>query len=273
MVTITVVNQKGGVCKTTLCRNLGYLLATQYHKRVLLIDLDSSGNLSYFFGFPTGSKVECGASKVIANVDLDPMTAIEETRVEGLFLLSGSESLGRTEREISSDTAKPQQGRLRFQLNKVQSQFDYCLIDCPPTVSDSVLVYNALVSSDQVLIPCVATHDSVHGVGKVVSMVSDVNQWWNDRLTIRGVVFCRIGRKTLDRELVKLRLPVPRFRTYIRESSAVAEYSREMNVTFHEYNAAAPGSRDMDNLAAELIGAEFPYPEELPEELDEFMGA
>lgn len=271
MITVTIVNQKGGVCKTTLCRNLGYLLASQYKKRVLLIDLDSSGNLSYFFGLRPAAEETCGASTVILDMDYDPSNAILQTRVEGLDLIPGNESLGRTQRDIQNDVSTPQQSRLKYQLSKIREQFDYCFIDCPPTVSDSLLVFNALVASDQVMIPCPASYDAIDGVGKVMSMVSEVNRWWNDRLTIRGVVFCRIGRMTIDKELIKQPLPVPRFRTYIRESRALAEYSRAGSISFHEYDASAPGAHDMDNLAAEFVGAEYPHPEDLPEELGDFM--
>ena len=271
MITASVVNQKGGVCKTTLCRNLGDILATRYGKKVLLVDLDSSGNLSYFFGLNTGKSEKCGAAQVIWDINLDPNEHIVSTRLDNLFLLPGGEYLGDVEMNILADTSKPQQVRLRHQLKKVQNQFDYCLIDCPPTVARSVIVYNALTASDHVIIPCTATYDSIRGIGKIIEMTNDTNEWWNDKVTIRGVVYCRVGRKNLDRELLKQKLPVPRFRTYIHECSALAEYSRANNITFREHSPSASGTHDMENLAAELIGQAFPYPEELPDELDDFI--
>jgi len=271
MTTVTVVNQKGGVCKTTLCRNLGYLLASKYGKRVLLIDLDSSGNLSSFFGFETTDDVVCGAAKIISNLDMDPHEGICDTRVQNLKIITGSEYLGRTERDVKSDNSSPQQKRLQYQLNKIKDEFDYCLVDCPPTVSDSILVYNSLVASDQVIIPCVPSKDSVQGVSKVQDMVEGVNRWFNDRLTIRGVVFFRIGHKTIDKDLVRQKLPVPRFRAYVRECGALAEYSLLQGKVFCEYQESSSGSKDMANLAAEFVGAKFPYPDELQEELDDYI--
>lgn len=270
MITATVVNQKGGVCKTTLCQNIGPLLAGRYHKRVLLIDLDSSGNLSNFFGARPDPDNEFGAAKVLNDIDSSPEENIVETRFKGLFLMPGNQMLGTTERNIKADDMTPQQNRLRMQLEKLQDKFDYCFIDCPPTVNNSVIVINALASSDDVLIPCTPNMNSIDGVGAIVDMVAKVKRFYNPNISVRGVVFCRITRKTLDRELLKQQLAVPRFRTYIRDGQAVAEYSLAEGQTFTESDPKAKATHDMENLAAEYLGVDYPYPEELPDALSDF---
>ncbi len=267
----TIVNQKGGVCKTTICRNIGYLLAAKYGKKVLLIDLDSSGNLSNFFGLRRPSNDDAGASRVLLDLNSDPADYVEKTRIKNLYLMPGNDTLGRTEKEIKSDDLLPQQNRLKLQLKKISNQFDYCFIDCPPTVTNAILVINALACSDEVLIPCPANMDAIDGVNHIINMVNTIQQYYNDQLTIRGVIFSRISRKNIDRQLLNQQLAIPRFRTYIRESSALAEYSRAANLMFDEYDASAKGSHDMANLAAEYLGMEYPYPEELPSELNEFL--
>ncbi|MBQ9459492.1 MAG: ParA family protein [Oscillospiraceae bacterium] len=267
----TIVNQKGGVCKTTICRNLGYLLAEQYNKKVLLIDLDSSGNLSNFFSLRRPSGDDTGASRVLLDLQSNPAEYIFETRIKNLFLMPGNESLGKTEKDIKSDDLLPQQNRLKLQLKKIDNQFDYCFIDCPPTVTNAILVINALACSDEVLIPCPANMDAIDGVNHIINMVNTIQQYYNDHLTIRGVIFSRISRKNIDRQLLNMPLAIPRFRTYIRESSALAEYSRANYQMFREYDAEAKGSHDMDNLAAEYLGVEFPHPEDLPSELGDFL--
>lgn len=267
----TIVNQKGGVCKTTICRNLGYLLASKYDKKVLLIDLDSSGNLSNFFELRRPSNDDAGASRVLLDLESNPADYVQETRVKNLYLMPGNESLGKTEKDIKSDDLLPQQNRLKLQLKKIGDQFDYCFIDCPPTVTNAILVINALACSDEVLIPCPANMDAIDGVNHIINMVNTIQQYYNDHLTIRGVIFSRISRKNIDRQLLNQQLAIPRFRTYIRESSALAEYSRAANLMFHEYDPDAKGSHDMANLAAEYLGEPYPYPDDLPSELSEFL--
>lgn len=267
----TIVNQKGGVCKTTICRNLGYLLAKKYGKKVLLIDLDSSGNLSNFFGLRRPSNDDSGSSRVLLDLESNPADYVVETRIKGLYLLPGNESLGKTEKDIKSDDLLPQQNRLKIQLKKISSQFDYCFIDCPPTVTNAILVINALACSDEVLIPCPANMDAIDGVNHIINMVNTIQQYYNDHLTIRGVIFTRISRKTIDKKLITQKLAIPRFRTHIRESSALAEYSRAASLMFEEYDEASKGTHDMANLAAEYLGEEFPYPEDLPSELNEYL--
>ena len=270
MLTATIVNQKGGVCKTTICQNLGPLLATKYHKRVLLIDLDSSGNLSNFFGVRPAPDNELGAARVLNDIDCAPTENIVPTRFEGVFVMPGNQTLGVTERNIKSDDFTPQQYRLKMQLEKVQKDYDYCFIDCPPTVNNSVIVINALSCSDDVIIPCTPNMNSMDGVGAIADMVNKARRFYNPSLAIRGVVFCRITRKTLDKMLLQQQLAVPRFRTYIREGTGVAEYSLAESLTFVESDPRSKATHDMENFAAEYLGEAFPYPDELPPELKQF---
>lgn len=271
MITATIVNQKGGVCKTTICRNLGYLLAAKYHKKTLLIDLDSSGNLSNFFKLRPEGQICKGAAKILTDLDASPEENIVETRIPGLYLLPGNQALGAAEKDIKSDDLTPQQYRLKLQLQKIDKSFDYCLIDCPPTVTNSIIVINGLVSSDDVIIPCPANIDSLDGASAIVSMVNTIRKYYNSKINLRGIVFCRISRKTIDRNLLEEQLSIPRFRSYIRESSALAEYSLMEGKSFTEYDPKAKGTHDMENFAAEYVGVDFPYPEDLPKGLSEYM--
>lgn len=271
MITATVVNQKGGVGKTTICQNLGYLLSTEYGKKVLLIDLDSSANLTTIFEVTSNRDRMFGAPSVIVDEDADPAKNILPTKYPNLYIMPGSEALARVEDKIRTDIDAPQQTRLASQLNKVSNDYDFCLIDCPPSVQGSVLVINALACSDDVIIPCSPNFDGIGGVAKVAEIAGKVRKNFNPKLSIRGVVYTMIRpRMTFDRQLLEMKLQVPRFRTYIRFSDGVATYSRANFVAYHEYNAKSSGSIDMDNLAAEYIGAEYPHPEALPDPLPEY---
>ncbi len=276
MKTVTILNQKGGVAKTTICRNLGALLAQKYNKKVLLIDLDSSGNLSNFFGLRMRSGDERGAAAVVADPDADPAAYIVQTRIEGLYLLPGNDMLGKVETEIKRDNMLPQQFLLKNQLEIVSEAFDYCLIDTPPTVDNSILVINALCCSDEVIIPCLSNVDSVDGVAHIVVMINKVQRFWNQKLTLRGVLFNKIAnRRNIDKDILAQsgKMGVPRFRVYIRESIALAENSRAENKTFSEYDRRAreKATRDMENLAAEFVGANYPYPDDVPELPGEYL--
>lgn len=276
MFTTTIVNQKGGVCKTTVCRNLGALLAQKYHKRVLLIDLDSSGNLSNFFERRMPSGDDRGVAAVITNPDANPADYIVPTRIDGLYILPGNDTLGKAEKEIKNDDMLPQQHLLRLQLEKISDEFDYCLIDCPPSVDNSILVINALSCCDDVIIPCLSNIDSVDGVAHIMVMVQKAQRFWNNKLAIRGILFNKImTRRNIDKDILVQShlLGAPRFRVFIREATALAENSRAENKTFGEFDKRAKerATRDMENLAAEYLGVEYPYPEEVTELESEYL--
>ena len=274
MITATIVNRKGGVCKTTVCRNLGYLLATRYDKRVLLVDLDSSGNLSDFFDARRPMNDPTGAAAVIADMDAEPSKHIVPTRFDNLYILPGNESLGKAELQIKLDDFNPQQFHLRTQLAKIDENFDYCLIDCPPTVSSAVLVVNAMACSNDVIIPCTADMDAIDGVRSMVPKVETVKNY-NSKLSIRGVVFCRIGNRTVDRQLVANHPfnGVPCFSTFIHESTSLVERSRFEKKMLREKDPRAKEkvTRDFENFAAEYVGVEFPYPSDVQTSVSEYM--
>ena len=274
MITATIVNRKGGVCKTTVCRNLGYLLASKYGKRVLLVDLDSSGNLSDFFNVRRHVTDDTGAAAIVANMDEDPTKHIAETRIENLYVLPGNSTLGKAEVAIKLDDFNPQQFRLKNQLVKIENNFDYCLIDCPPTVSNAILVVNALACSNDVIIPCTADKDAIDGTWSMIPNIETV-KGYNDKLAIRGIVLCRIGNRSIDKQLVQ-DFPfqgVPRFRTYIRESINAVERSRFEGKLLREWDPKCKekATRDFENLAAEYVGAEFPYPDDVVAAIADFM--
>ena len=274
MITATIVNRKGGVCKTTICRHLGYLLASKYGKRVLLVDLDSSGNLSDFFKVRRHVSDNTGAAAILSDTNESPSNHIIGTRIENLYILPGNDTLGKTEVLIKLDDFNPQQFRLKNQLTKIESNFDYCLIDCPPTVSNAILVVNALACSNDVIIPCTADMDAIDGTRSMIPNIYTV-QGYNDKLSIRGVILCRIGNRSIDKQLVQeYPFPgVPRFRTCIRESINAVERSRFEGKLLREWDPKGKekATRDFENLAAEYLGLDFPYPEDIISPITDFM--
>lgn len=270
MIVATVVNAKGGVGKTTITGNLGYLLATQYGKKVLLIDLDSAANLSSFMDIQLAPNDKAGLTSVLSDTDNDIKEHIFKTRIENLDIIPCNQTLAAAEDRIRADIICPQQTRLMKQLDKVSSEYDYCIIDSTPSIGDSIRVINALTCCDDVIIPCTPEADAISGMGKVVDMITKVKQNINPKLNIRGVVYTKVANMAFDRSVLDLKLQIPRFRTYIRECKKVAKESRATGLTFKEYDPKAKGTFDMDNFAAEYIGAKFPHPDYLPKELPLF---
>jgi chromosome partitioning protein len=263
---------KGGVCKTTTTRNMGYILATVYNKKVLLIDLDSSGNLSSAFDVKpaedpiTKKPVDTiGSSCILVDKDANPLDHIKETRVPNLYVMPGDKTLGAAEVAIKLDVSYPQQFRLSQQLKKINDQFDYCLIDCPPTIENSITVINALQACDNVLIPTTPNADALNGIYSVKSMVDTVSDF-NPKIMIRGALLCRVARNAYCRALVNDSIientyGIPCFNTFIRES-VKAEYSLLNGRVFCEEDKHSKPALDYDNFTAEFLGEPLPHPNE-----------
>ena len=174
---IAIINHKGGTGKTTTTVNLGAAL-TKKGKKVLLVDLDPQGSLTYHLGIK-------GPSFNIANVMLKEakMSDIMHER-EGMMIATANSALSDAELTIAHA-----QGRERFLANalaEVHDQFDFILIDCPP--SRSILTINALVASSKVIIPVKLEILSLEGVKLVSNTIEQVKAVFNPSLQIIGVL-------------------------------------------------------------------------------------
>lgn len=247
---ITIVNKKGGVAKTTTARNMATVLAETYGKKVLLIDLDSSGNLSDSFHCRPDDGCLTGVSAILRDKNEDPNEHIYETGVEGVHIMPSNDTLKSTETAIRLDTVSPQQFKLMAQLKKVDADYDYCIMDCPP--SEDIVVINALATSSEVIIPTTVNQDSMSAIIKICKTVSEV-QDYNPMLSIRGVLMTRIRSNNVDREGLSIDFGVPKFKTYIRNAIDV-ERSRFQCQSIREYRADCPAALDYDNFVAEYLG-------------------
>jgi chromosome partitioning protein len=178
--TISVVNQKGGVGKTTTVASLGAALAEK-GQRVLLVDLDPQGGLTFSLGIdPEDVDVTVG-DVLLGTHRADDAIVVTE---DGLHLLPSNITVTQAEEGLVSRTGREQ--RLRVALDKVSDQYDWILIDCPPTLG--VLTIGALSASDEVLIPLQAETLAHRGVGQLLETIEDVKAYINSGLTIRGVL-------------------------------------------------------------------------------------
>ncbi|HUS20431.1 MAG TPA: ParA family protein, partial [Aeromicrobium sp.] len=178
--TIAVVNQKGGVGKTTTVASLGAALAEK-GQRVLLVDLDPQGGLTFSVGIdPEDIDITVG-EVLLGKAAPDDAIVITD---DGMHLLPSNITVTQAEETLVSRTGREQ--RLRVALDKVAADYDWILVDCPPTLG--VMTVGALSAAQQVLIPLQAETLSHRGVGQLLDTIHDVRQFINSSLEIMGVL-------------------------------------------------------------------------------------
>lgn len=198
MKTIAGLNNKGGVGKTATIAAVSHMIAAVFKKRVIMVDMDPQGNLSQLFGFTGSDKqyslkeaiegaiypVENTVEDILKDSKKNVHDCIYETDFEGLDIIPAYLTLTNVERELVGDSITPQQVRLQLQLEKIQEEYDYCFIDCGPSVS--LLTMNALYASDEVLIPSKCDKDSRDGVANVIHLVDTILTFnWNGNLKLK----------------------------------------------------------------------------------------
>lgn len=255
---IAVINQKGGVGKTTTTANLGAALANN-GLRVLLIDLDPQGHLTLHFG----AELRDGQPSVYDL--LTTATPIGDVLVkvrDRVTLVPADIDLAGAEVELISVTGR--EVILREALAPIEHEHDIMLIDCPPSLG--ILTVNALVASTEVLIPLQAHFFALQGLSKLLDTVTLVRQRINPQLHVGGVVLCmyesatRLAGEVVD-DLVKF-LDASRgtacawadarvYQTSIRRNIKLAE-SCSFGQTVFDYAPRSHGAIDYARLAAEL---------------------
>lgn len=184
MRTTSIINLKGGVGKTITSVNLAYQLC-QRGNRVLVIDCDKQGNTSRFFkayGYDNNSLAEILTGEAIITE-----TAIRYCVTENdkglLDVIPANMNLLSAHREIALNIPRPQQTtRLKMALDEVRDYYDYCIIDCAPDINISVI--NALVASDDVIIPTTIDEFSLDGINEIMQQVRDTQKYYPQLLFI-----------------------------------------------------------------------------------------
>ena len=178
--TLAVANQKGGVAKTTTVASLGAGLV-ELKQRVLLVDLDPQGCLTFSLGIdPEDLDITVAEVLLGYNKASDAIVVTDD----GMHLLPANISLTQAEENLVNRTGREQ--RLRVALDTVAADYDWILIDCPPTLG--VLTVGALSASNKVLIPLQAETLSHRGVGQLLDTIHDVRRFINSKLEIVGVL-------------------------------------------------------------------------------------
>lgn len=260
MRTISVMNQKGGVGKTTTTANLGMALA-RAGSSVLLIDLDPQAHLSLHFGVELD---DTQLSVYDLLVSHKPVTEVLHQVHPNVALLPADINLAGAEVELVSVTGR--EVILREALAPVLGRYDYVLIDCPPSLG--VLTVNALVATNEVLIPLQAHFLALQGLSRLLDTVTIVRQRINPSLKVGGIVLClhesttRLAGEVVD-DLTKFLVStrgenVPwtdakLYKTCIRRNIKLAE-SSSFGQTVFDYAPKSNGAIDYQRLAEEMMG-------------------
>ena len=193
---ISVANQKGGVGKTTTTVNLSTILAKK-GKKVLLIDTDPQGNATS--GLGVSKDVELSVYDILIG-DTEFDETLQETAVKNLKVCPSNISLAGAEVQLVSMMSREQ--RLKTKLDKIKDQYDYILIDCPPSLG--LVTLNAFTASDSVLIPVQCEYFALEGLGQLLNTVNLVKKHLNKNLEIEGALLTMFDARTnLSNQVVK----------------------------------------------------------------------
>jgi chromosome partitioning protein len=249
---IIVLNQKGGVGKTTTVANLGACL-TELGKTVLLVDVDPQANLSIHFGV----EMERGEPSLYTFLrgEHNLRQVVRRTPVKRLGLIPSNVDLAGLAVELAS--APDRLLKLRTALEQVPDGFDYILMDSPPSLG--LLTINAMVAADEVFIPLQTEFFALQGVGKLLKTVKLVQANANRNLVISGVIPCMYDSRTcLANEIladIRSHFGSRVFETIIRKNIRLAE-APGFGVPIVQYDEECNGARDYRALAREVVAAE-----------------
>ncbi|MEI7478651.1 MAG: ParA family protein [bacterium] len=250
---IAIVNQKGGSGKTTTSINLAATLAAS-GRRVLLVDLDPQFSATQWMDI---SNVGRGVFDLLADPEMTPtQSLIRSTSCENVSIIPSSPWLVGAEKALAGQPGAEQ--CLREKLDELtDKEFDYVLIDCPPTLG--VLTVNALNAARELLVPVECHVMGLHGLAQLMKTVDLVKKRLNPHLRICGIVACRVDRRTRHGkevvEILRERFATETFKTEIRENVRLAECPSQ-GVPITVYAPTSPGAEDFRSLAKELISQE-----------------
>jgi len=186
---ISIANQKGGVGKTTTSVNLGACLA-HIGKKVLLVDIDPQGNATSGMGVEKADVNQCVYNVLVEDVDVKQV--ILPTSEENFDIIPATIQLAGAEIELVPTISR--EVRLKRALDTVKNQYDYILIDCPPSLG--LLTLNSLTASDSIIIPVQCEYYALEGLSQLLSTVRLVQKHLNKNLAIEGVLLTMLDART-----------------------------------------------------------------------------
>ncbi|WP_032139274.1 ParA family protein [Rickettsia tamurae] len=196
MKVIAIVNQKGGVAKTTTTVNLATAFAA-VNKKILVIDLDPQGNSSTGFGISQQQRKNT-IYQVLTNL-IELKDAIISTDIPNLEIITSNTNLSAAELDLTE--LKDREYILMKLLEEIKILYDYIIIDCPPSLN--LLTVNALVASDEVLIPMQCDFYSLEGLSHLLKTIEIIEKKLNPKIKIAGILFTMYDKRNRLTEQVE----------------------------------------------------------------------
>ena len=252
MRTISIINQKGGIAKTSTASALGSGLS-RAGKKVILIDLDAQCNLSYIYK---------AVNKPITALEVLTHTATAQEALLPIdghsYIIPASQTLAGADFMLT-ETGK--EYRLREALQPLQEEADFCIIDTPPSLG--IVTINALTASDSVIIPTSADVLPLQGIGALSQTIEAVKKYCNPNLSIEGILLTRYSNRTrLSRDIVQMvddiahNMSTKIFHTPIRECIAIRE-AQAMQQTIYEYAPESNAVKDYEQLTMQILNLDI----------------
>lgn len=239
--TISIVNHKGGVGKTTSVSSLGVALA-RMGKRVLLVDLDAQGNLTDTLTQTPGDRSIYDSLRTLETL---PVVNIRE----GLDLCPSSIDLVSMDLELADK--KEREYRLSRLLRGLN--YDFILLDCPPSLG--LLTINALTASTKVIIPLTPEALPAKGLGTLLDIIERTRETLNPGLSLGGILITRYNRRKINRlveETLRETFGDSVFKTKIRENVDISESPLQCK-DIYSYSPDSIGAKDYESLALEVV--------------------
>lgn len=246
---IAIINQKGGVGKSTTAINLSAALGER-NKKVLLIDLDPQGNATSGLGVEKSQVHQCIYDVLLNDVPIGDV--VIKNVCQGLDLVPATINLAGAEVELVSEMAR--ENRLKDSVDFLRGGYDYIFIDCPPSLG--LLTVNALVGADELIIPIQTEFYALEGVTKLLESMKRVKTRLNPKLDIFGILLTMYdGRTTLSRQVaaeVRNFFGTQVFETVIPRTVKLSE-APSYGIPICQYDPFGKGAVSYNNLAEEVM--------------------